>query len=1460
MIKKISNLSHWMQKASVGLMLIVFGYQMSFGQGACACKQSVNVSLGGDGTAVITAAMLLTDAATCPGANDAGVTVMLTPTGAPIPGSPVVNCSHIGKVLYGKVSNGNNSCWSLIHVKDDMKPVIDCPSTPINVNCFEMENFTPSVSDNCVHVTFRVTAEHTTTNTPGCPLGPNVLKRIVRTYVATDGSGNESLPCQVTINVIRIANPAMITKPADRTIAGSNAIQCDAPYAKIPAGQPFAGNPSPVAIGDNFGTGVPMINGTPLYPDPNLHCNITVSFTDVKLPEINCVTKIIRTWSVIEWSCDNRVIPPLAPQMIEIVDNQGPQVVTPANITVTTSNHACQANVVFPIPVSTDNCSSAAQLKTDITYPGGFIKHGQQNFARLPVGVHTILYTVYDACHNSSTAASTVTVEDNTAPVAICDEFTTVALTVDGNAWVPATVLDDGSYDECGLAKMLVRRMNNATCGPCARPEFPGFTFLGEMGTGASKRFYYLSNHTATPKVALKTAKAMGGYGVSFESSAERTQVHNWVKSHNPTLDYLIGYTDLATEGTFVWESGATNSMTVNNNTASQDYVMVDANTTPALDGLFYAVDNTSEYRYVVEIFDPCGWSSHVQFCCADIPSNQMVAFRVIDKSGNWNDCMVSVVVQDKIPPTITCPAHRTVNCDFAFDANNLAASFGTAVGFDNCENPGVSEVADLSGFLTCRIGEIRRTFTVTDAGGRTASCVQVITFVNNNAYNGPASTDWPADREMHGCDDPADAMFSPNALGRPVLNGDACSLVGADYTDQVFRFNNNADTACFKILRTWTVIDWCQRYQTSGGGFEYKKWVHTQVIKVNNKVAPTITTPLNHVSVCTFDDRCESGSITLTANATDDCTQVLRWTARIYPNNGSQLDPSLTRTGMGNTANASGTYPIGTHRVNWSFEDRCGNVVSRDQLFSIVNCKAPSPVLIQALAGDLMPMGNGQGMLEIWASDFEQSSFHPCYSNLIFSFEPITVVNGVPVVVPSKVFTCADIGNNNLTVYVGVLTPMGTIIQAHANVVFNVQNNNNACDEGGRRMVVSGQLTTEMDTEVEKVFVRLEGTEKAMVTGQDGAFSFPDLTPGSNYAVRPFRNDNPVNGVSTLDLVLIQRHILNIERLSTPYKLIAADATKDGKISAGDLVELRKLILGSQADFTNNTSWRFVDKSYIFTNPDDAQNEAFPEIYDIALLNNDMKIDFIAVKTGDVNCSAASNSQHLNLEPRSAEKLMMIIPDITFRKGDIVTIPFTNDQNVEFAGMQFTLKFNPSALKFSEALGNSLRLTDDNFGFAGLDKGYITFSWNQFNGVKMESGQLVMTLTFEAVNDGQLSDVLALSSDITKAEAYDMSLKLMNVGLRSVAKTNEIFALHQNIPNPFNTVTVIPFDLPEASQATLSVFDLNGKLILERSINGNKGRNTFSLDRSVLQGNGMMYYVLKAGNNTATRKMIIIE
>ena len=81
-----------------------------------------------------------------------------------------------------------------------------------------------------------------------------------------------------------------------------------------------------------------------------------------------------------------------------------------------------------------------------------------------------------------------------------------------------------------------------------------------------------------------------------------------------------------------------------------------------------------------------------------------------------------------------------------------------------------------------------------------------------------------------------------------------------------------------------------------------------------------------------------------------------------------------------------------------------------------------------------------------------------------------------------------------------------------------------------------------------------------------------------------------------------------------------------------------------------------------------------------------------------------------------------------------------------------------------------------------------------------------------------------------------------------------------QNQPNPFDAQTTIGFELPEASTAVLTVYDVTGKVI--KQINGDfaKGYNEVQLNKAELSATGVLYYRLDATEYTATRKMIVID
>ena len=1367
----------------------------------------------------------------------------------------------------------NNSCWGSIYIEDKLAPEFTLCDDITVIDCYDAANYLPIAEDACDGFVIPTLLSETFSG-PDCNItGPNeILKTIHRVYVAIDSHGNESDPCTVNIQLRRINFEDIECPPSWDIQPGENdAVQCDeVVYSEVDG----------VMVLDPITYGVPKIDGKPLWPVTDFNCNLSVTFSDTPLPAIGCVKKVMRIWTVREWFCSGErtvnCIPD--PQIIEILDEEGPILTCPDDITMSTNGYTCENSVYIPAAGATDLCGPVGHV--DLEWPGGFQSNWTGGNIVLPDGIHTLTFIAYDYCHNSTTCEMTVVIEDHTPPVVVCDEFTVVSVTLDGQAEVPASVFDDGSYDDCQLKSFLVRRMDD-DCPSCFTPKYEGFDHLGEY----NGHHYYLSHYKFRADKSLKIANAMGGYAAAIGSSSENSWIFNQVQNYGSEIDYWIGLTDREDEGYFEWINGEPFSYSNWNGPAptamnpGPDYVKV----TYSDDGRWNDTEYLEENRFVLEVEDPCTWSSYERFCCSDIGTDVMVAFRAIDKWGNYNDCMVVAEVQDKLSPTITCPPDLTIKCEYDYVDLSVFGTVATSddavshlgipdhyiidasgplydgLAYDNCD---VTVTVDpFTSFNQCGIGYITRTFTATDDGGRTAVCVQRIDVIDHDPFNGfdPNDLVWPADAEEEGCENPDD--YPPSVTGEPTFPGDdECSLIASTHEDQVFPFNNSQGDACFKILRHWTVIDWCQF-----DGSVYPKWERTQIIKVNNPNPPTLTGDCSPKSVCTFDAVCDEGYIELTMTATDDCTLVdnLTWQYKIDEFSNGSFDT------YGYSNDASDEYPIGDHIIVWTVEDKCGNKTSCEQPFTIENCKAPSAKCIDGLAIDLMPVDllpTGEpdgipdwGMIVIWASDFDGGSDHPCPGvdiTMAFSPDPSDT---------NKEYTCDDVGDQFVDVYAISETEAGGLVWSFCTASISIQDNNNVCpgDGGGGFATVSGLISTENSEEVSEVLVDLEGSELDVAnTNDDGLYAFPAMPYGGNYTVDPEKTDFPLNGVSTLDLVLAQKHILGLSTLDTPYKIIAADINRDKRVSALDIVELRKLILGVIPDFNNNDSWRFVDEGYAFENPLDPLNENFTEEYQISPLSENMAVDFVAVKIGDLSGDAIANN-FTSAEVRYTNSFDLYINDMEVQAGQAINVPVRAVNADELLGFQFTLEFGSSAITVESVEAGVIEITDDNFGMHRLNEGMVTTSWHEVAGKHVSAGDELFSLRFTSNQSGMLSELLSISSRETMAEAYNTHQEAMEVSLEFRTDNGSVasdYQLLQNTPNPFSESTKIGFNLPESMAASVTIYDVTGKVILVEKGQFAKGYNEVSINHTQLRGTGVLYYTLETDGFTATKKMVVLK
>jgi hypothetical protein len=249
---------------------------------------------------------------------------------------------------------------------------------------------------------------------------------------------------------------------------------------------------------------------------------------------------------------------------------------------------------------------------------------------------------------------------------------------------------------------------------------------------------------------------------------------------------------------------------------------------------------------------------------------------------------------------------------------------------------------------------------------------------------------------------------------------------------------------------------------------------------------------------------------------------------------------------------------------------------------------------------------------------------------------------------------------------------------------------------------------------------------------------------------------------------------------------------------------------------------------------------------------------NFMAVKVGDLNNTVVANANQVVIRSGNEEVKLKANAKAEVRAGEIVEIEVTVP--AEMIGFQWTLDLDGMNYVGIE----SDHLSTDH---VGAHNGQITMSYANAGFIPKE---VKFILIFEATKDGRPADMLKVTSDITEAEGYvkvgDVSavaedMEIVDLGIEFInTTTGKEYALYQNEPNPFSEMTVIGFDLPEASEAMITLMDVTGKVIKVVEGSFAQGNNTIELSSKDLPATGVVYYRLDAGEFTATKKMIIIK
>jgi PKD repeat protein len=413
-------------------------------------------------------------------------------------------------------------------------------------------------------------------------------------------------------------------------------------------------------------------------------------------------------------------------------------------------------------------------------------------------------------------------------------------------------------------------------------------------------------------------------------------------------------------------------------------------------------------------------------------------------------------------------------------------------------------------------------------------------------------------------------------------------------------------------------------------------------------------------------------------------------------------------------------------------------------------------------------------------------------------------------------------------------------------------------------RYNVTGTIRGPQGAGTRQPSVSITGSGNSTVTTNGSGFYSTLLTggPARNYVLKPFKtNDlNRTNGVSTLDIAIIQSHILSATLFTSPYQWIAADVNRSGSVTSLDILLIRRLILGLNSSFNGNSVWTFVDTSAAGFDP------LMPLQYRDSIVLNDLLTDkfnlnFVAVKLGDVNF----DYNNTVARPQSPGKPVVLYhDDILASKEETIRIPVKVKDFKNVLGAQFTLGFNPAALVFEGVENNRLNMS---FASNRSSEGKLGFIWNDAQNrlATLNDGDVLMELLFKT-NQLFTEEDITINSDITEAELWDGDYKkhaiIKGSGKlifkRHVDFTSESFDV---TPNPSEGPLQIKLRLLLDKNIRIDLLDIGGRIVFTQEQTGAKGINTINIDLQKKQplAPGIYYLRLTGINGDVESKKIVL-
>ena len=532
---------------------------------------------------------------------------------------------------------------------------------------------------------------------------------------------------------------------------------------------------------------------------------------------------------------------------------------------------------------------------------------------------------------------------------------------------------------------------------------------------------------------------------------------------------------------------------------------------------------------------------------------------------------------------------------------------------------------------------------------------------------------------------------------------------------------------------------------------------------------------------------------------------------------------------------------PYGYHRVVWTVADECGNVNAFEHRFTasddcappVVTCIPDITVNIPSAGSDTVSVSVDDLLFSVMDSITMPNQIQRAIEREPFGTRFPTNTLGAPQSIVS--FDCDYIGFRPVRIW--ARDAFGNA--AFCNTIVTVTDPEEMCTDF--QPAISGTAQNLLGQTVVLNFDLFQMPDTVLIGSSINAdpfnyYFFNDLTLFGNYFVKPrLEASNMINGINTYDLILISRHILNLEPLNTPFKLIAADVNRSGTVTTFDIVTLRKVILGTLNAFPNNSSWRFIPRSFLFPAPENPFATQFPEQINLSSVYNlSENADFYAIKIGDVDYTATPDPM-IELDERDAPIGMeLYLAEKESKEG---WTPLYLNAKQPLAGFQFALEVAENTL-FRPVL-----VDEEHFS---LDKNVL--SLNCENPIPDTAQPSLLGWLSGAMEWPKI-----IQTPTLKPAAYTMNGQERSIVIRPLEEVANTLQQIRIQPNPF--ADQFRLDFVAEKEGDLMITNMNGIPFFAKKIDIAAGSKSIIIDTKNWPS-GLYFATFKDDQKTITLKM----